>query len=211
MVPAHPRPHHCFALRASRLQSLGRWQKKGSVVPPSVFFASHLRSFRLQALRASQSCGRGGPRGAATPPQAPARSTAPCSGILPPLSVLLPQLPPLQPPNLIPYRSCLWLQWLRLGQKSLRWGLNALRSGQPRASASHACGRPPWAPSHPRCGVGCLPPALPHCVGFSAFLGSTCSKRGGGMVPVCQSIGKYLLIFIGFRSSVCQYVALDPP
>ena len=69
MVPAHPRPHHCFALRASRLQSFARWQKKGSVVPPSVFFASQLHSFRLQALRASQSCGRRGPRGAATSPQ----------------------------------------------------------------------------------------------------------------------------------------------
>jgi len=143
MVPAHPRPLHCFALRASRLRSLGRWQKKGSLVPRSVFFASHLRSFRLQALRASQSSGRRGLRGAATPPRAPARSSAPCSGILPPLPVLLPQLPPLQPSNPIPWRFCLRLQWLRLGQKSLRWGLNALRSGQPRASASNACGRPP--------------------------------------------------------------------
>ena len=204
MDTAHPRPHHCFALRASRLQSFGRWPHKGSLVPRPVFLDSHLHSFRLQALRASQSCGRGGPRGAATPPPASARSSAPCSGILPPLSVLWPQLPPLQPPYLR-------LQLLRLGPKSLRWGLNALRSGQPRASASNACGRPPWAPSRPRCGVGCLPPALPHCVGFSASLGSTCSKRGGGMVPVCQSIGKYLLIFIGFRSGVCQSVARNPP
>lgn len=94
MDTAHPRPHHCSALRASRLQSLGRWQKKGSLVPRSVFFASHLRSLRLQALRASQSCGRAGQNGAATPPHASARSSAPCSGILPPLSVLLPRSRP---------------------------------------------------------------------------------------------------------------------
>lgn len=100
-------------------------------------------------------------------------------------------------------RSNCRLQWLRQGQKSLRWGLNALRSGQPLASAPNACGRPPLASPHPRCGVGCLPPALPICVGFSAFLGFTCSKRGGGMVPVNQSIGKNLLIFFGLRSGVC--------
>lgn len=108
-VPAHPRQHHCFALRASRLQSLARLPKKGSLVPRSVFLASQLRSFRLQALRASQSCWRAGQRGAATSPRASARSSAPCSGILPPLSVLLPQLPP-------PQASFLSLRLLRWGK-----------------------------------------------------------------------------------------------
>lgn len=171
-------------------------KKKGSVVPPSVFFCQPPTLLppsspsRFAIMRA------GWPKGGGhTSPRFRALLCPVLGHFAPALGPFAP-LPPLQ-------ASCLSLQWLRLGQKSLRWGQNALRSWQPRAPASHACVRPPLASPHPRCGVGCLPPALPICVGFSASLGVTCGRRGGGMVPVNQTIGKNLLIFYGLRSSVC--------